>query len=215
MRGRVFLANYERAGVRITPARAGKRTKPLKPVSLFRDHPRACGEEGVFHIIHKALEGSPPRVRGRGRRHPRPPGSDRITPARAGKSCSPAHFSGSGRDHPRACGEEFSSQPVSWPTLGSPPRVRGRGGLACISAHSAGITPARAGKSERREVPPRGGRDHPRACGEEPDAVLDELGWQGSPPRVRGRDAWIILEHDPLRITPARAGKREHRPSVL
>ena len=71
----------------------------------------------------------------------------KITPAYAGKSGASAQSGLRAEDHPRVCGEESSSLDVASTSQGSPPRMRGRGGLIAGQVVDAGITPARAGKS--------------------------------------------------------------------
>ena len=50
----------------------------------------------------------------------------------------------------------------------------------------AGITPARAGKSHTLWGFRRRFLDHPRACGEKPEAESSQKVVKGSPPRMRG-----------------------------
>ena len=52
-------------GDRITPARAGKRIRPIFSIGDRKDHPRACGEKTGTTDLYTKLEGSPPRVRGK------------------------------------------------------------------------------------------------------------------------------------------------------
>ena len=150
----------------ITPARAGKSTPVRWQQRSNWDHPRACGEkfDELTHFSRK--QGSPPRVRGKGF-----PCSCRllqegITPARAGKSCTPSAVLVSGRDHPRACGEKSFSHSARRVGSGSPPRVRGKASERLTTANYDRITPARAGK--RYSLRPLNSAcwDHPRACGE-------------------------------------------------
>ena len=89
------------------------------------------------------------------------------------------------------------------------------------------ITPADAGKSPPRDQPdtlrwdhPRvcgesrtfapictRSRDHPRVCGEKSIAAARSTPSTGSPPRMRGKVHYAGLDYDPIRITPAYAGK--------
>lgn len=71
----------------------------------------------------------------------------RITPAYAGKSSHRPMHSTLPRDHPRVCGEKAVAVVSSSFTLGSPPRVRGKGDNGNVQIAQAGITPACAGKS--------------------------------------------------------------------
>ena len=52
-----------------------------------------------------------------------------------------------------------------------------------------------------------GGTDHPRACGENSQAVRHNLFGIGSPPRMRGKLDVTVGTPERLRITPAHAGK--------
>ena len=150
----------------ITPARAGKSPGLSRVQIEHRDHPRACGEKFSRSGLIEQLEGSPPRVRGKGRylqKWPRRPG---ITPARAGKRHRPRVGTFFARDHPRVCGEKDVSAFAVVVAAGSPPRVRGKV-IAHLSYPSfSGITPACAGKSLFEARLSKERRDHPRVCGE-------------------------------------------------
>ena len=68
------------------------------------------------------------------------------------------------------------------------------------------IIPARAGSSESRKQRRECGEDHPRACGEQPVALLESHHVSGSSPRVRGADLRVLGALVKRRIIPARAG---------
>ena len=70
-----------------------------------RDHPRACGENGIEQYREAMKAGSPPRVRGKHAVRGKQKGGGRITPARAGKTGGARVPDRQGADHPRACGE--------------------------------------------------------------------------------------------------------------
>ena len=111
MRGKESYADECDIKSRITPAYAGK-SSPHPGMRRCRwDHPRVCGEKLIAGKRRFAVQGSPPRMRGKAspRRisilrmwdHPRVCGEKplvvplemvlfRITPAYAGKSCSPS-----------------------------------------------------------------------------------------------------------------------------
>ena len=95
----------------------------------------------------------------------------------------------------------------SYEVQGSPPRVRGKERNESIFQHRRGITPARAGKSYRLTYNRACYRDHPRACGEKQKTGFLMRTFQGSPPRVRGKDCSYVHLTFPTGITPARAGK--------
>ena len=65
VRGKRTIANTGAAGIRITPARAGKTYKFIHHFNTFRDHPRACGENIDLPTFWVTRVGSPPRVRGK------------------------------------------------------------------------------------------------------------------------------------------------------
>ena len=153
-------------------------------------------------------EGSPPRVRGKGRcarQVDRRPG---ITPACAGKSLNPRTTMPLRRDHPRVCGEKASACVAGLRRGGSPPRVRGKAGRPVLGQNAPGITPACAGKRRvcHRFLHPA--RDHPRVCGEKQKGAWAEGAVMGSPPRVRGKGSAMRTTRAGTRITPACAGKR-------
>ena len=185
VRGRVSNKDAYDKGNRITPARAGKRPGLLGKGAAPWDHPRACGEERWQPFSACRLLGSPPRVRGRAETCCTWWNLPRITPARAGKSPQKSFGGTAARDHPRACGEERRIPCHCRCGSGSPPRVRGRANGTLRLSTTAGITPARAGKSFKLEDDFDLDQDHPRACGEEFEEEGD--GTKGSPPRVRGR----------------------------
>ena len=69
------------------------------------------------------------------------------------------------------------------------------------------ITPADAGKTAVDELYIQDGADHPRGCGENLSAALNQTALYGSPPRMRGKrqhPELALLFHG---ITPADAGK--------
>ena len=152
--------------VRITPAGAGKTYPRLPMQSVFRDHPRRCGENQSPTLRPRGFGGSPPQVRGKLQVRKFAHISLRITPAGAGKTPSALFVVLSAWDHPRRCGENVNSPVQRLFATGSPPQVRGK--------HSNGfgqdgwwrITPAGAGKTWGASDVSIVSRDHPRRCGE-------------------------------------------------
>ena len=69
------------------------------------------------------------------------------------------------------------------------------------------ITPACAGKTHPRALPVFRPSDHPRVCGENRCAQKKRYPRFGSPPRVRGKPLPLPPLSQPVRITPACAGK--------
>ena len=70
------------------------------------------------------------------------------------------------KDHPRGCGEKIAETQKSKREKGSPPRVRGEGFARICINKSKRITPAGAGRSNAYPFFLKGGKDHPRGCGE-------------------------------------------------
>ena len=70
----------------ITPACAGKTSARTTHRTLYRDHPRVCGENRQENKVLPCRAGSPLRVRGKPSRSAFTGCSPRITPACAGKT---------------------------------------------------------------------------------------------------------------------------------
>ena len=204
----------------ITPAGAGKTKRVCIRRVAIQDHPRGCGEN--FEAYSTAIQsgGSPPRMRGKlGYSFFNNIGK-RITPADAGKTCHKATLASASRDHPRGCGENTSRHVSGKPSLGSPPRMRGKRGNQGQWQPYKRITPADAGKTLclADECPRRG--DHPRGCGENSARHCQQRVRKGSPPRMRGKPLSASTHHRVYmdhprgcgeniyaeRMTPAQAG---------
>ena len=92
--------------------------------------------------------------------------------------------------------------------LGSPPPMRGKGGVKVLSATERRITPAYAGKSQQFPDRFRFLVDHPRLCGEKLPRIAAGKATPGSPPPMRGKVKIPVVVGYKNRITPAYAGKR-------
>ena len=187
MRGKDCRPHFRRCDPGITPAHAGKRVHPRCQRTEQGDHPRACGEKRGRTTHTAKSRGSPPRMRGKAdaMKWARP--QKRITPAHAGKSEYTADIGVGIEDHPRACGEKIVALISGGVTLGSPPRMRGKGCTHGASGRNRGITPAHAGKSCLESQSGQPLEDHPRACGEKLSAAPSFRRRPGSPPRMRGK----------------------------
>ena len=85
--------------------------------------------------------------------------------------------------------------------------MRGKVALKLLHKHGIWITPAHAGKRGLCTNDSPEHEDHPRTCGEKPKAE-GGLQWRkGSPPHMRGKGKPVSTSLNPLRITPAHAGK--------
>ena len=147
MRGKVHFCFGSPHCVGITPAHAGKSLRLHQVFRHCRDHPRACGEKIRTNEQRSRTRGSPPRMRGKVLLYSLVPPRMRITPAHAGKSTLGNGLPRVSGDHPRACGEKPPFSTPSGTTIGSPPRMRGKGGAVRTDHVGLGITPAHAGKS--------------------------------------------------------------------
>ena len=65
VRGKHAVLRPEFFEIRITPAGAGKTKYTILNVIVFKDHPRRCGENRLRETYPRAIEGSPPQVRGK------------------------------------------------------------------------------------------------------------------------------------------------------
>ena len=106
-------------------------------------------------------------------------------------------------------GEKVAAHSLKAHLLGSPPHRRGKGaGNGDLRLHD-GITPAWAGKSWERTLPPSEPKDHPRACGEKNKELEGVWLPMRSPPRGRGKVDCFRSCFVQKGITPAWAGKRK------
>ena len=85
--------------------------------------------------------------------------------------------------------------------------MRGKVPARPCSRWDCRITPAYAGKSGGICAGLFLAGDHPRVCGEKKVYASFIRCQSGSPPRMRGKDAKLVLLYYPPRITPAYAGK--------
>ena len=113
MRGKLTVSELCHCVLRITPAHAGKTQFNQLCRSRLSDHPRACGENYLFHLAQAAKAGSPPRMRGKPAQQKQIVQWGRITPAHAGKTGDINAFEQDVTDHPRACGENHYT-PGGW-----------------------------------------------------------------------------------------------------
>ena len=206
VRGKLTERTAKLSALRITPACAGKTGFLVVAAHGSKDHPRVCGEnQPQLNSSFQAL-GSPPRVRGKLDYELTDEETEGITPACAGKTTQPIRDVREKQDHPRVCGENIKLTTSGKSARGSPPRVRGKRWQNGVKSRHCRITPACAGKTQRRRGTKGCNRDHPRVCGENRGGRCGLCGLLGSPPRVRGKHfgngvfPWLILvlSLDPL-----------------
>ena len=150
VRGKAAFLPAANPSAGITPAYAGKRAASAREAYFIWDHPRVCGEKLYVFPSADSATGSPPRMRGKALAPAGLYGLTGITPAYAGKRDGFVVRFLVVRDHPRVCGEKQRTLAVQNEPQGSPPRVRGKVRVVVVLRHHFGITPACAGKSQRR-----------------------------------------------------------------
>ena len=65
--------------------------------------------------------------------------------------------------------------------------MRGKGFRVLLEGTTCGITPAYAGKRQRKRLQVCNRKDHPRLCGEKLGAFFQAQDYEGSPPPMRGK----------------------------
>ena len=213
VRGKRRPLPHRRRRGRLIPARAGKTSRPRRPPPSRPAHPRACGENSQHEAFMYPRLGSSPRVRGKHPRRPRTGRGRGLIPARAGKTTRRPRGRGCPWAHPHACGENLSRSSLTFVSWGSSPRVRGKPDVGVELAPIRGLIPARAGKTGGFGHGRAPAQAHPRACGENLLAFLEDLDELGSSPRVRGKRVAGCPELGGDRLIPARAGKTATRRS--
>ena len=130
----------------------------------------------------------------------------RFIPAHAGNRSRGAGRDGRGAVHPRACGEQMSCAASFSKKFGSSPRMRGT--VENVAGHvSLGrFIPAHAGNRKRLNGSSKSMAVHPRACGEQAEALPRGPCHAGSSPRMRGTVVAPLALHAVLRFIPAHAG---------
>ena len=106
-------------------------------------------------------------------------------------------------------GEKSPRRFLSRAAQGSPPRGRGKAGHGVEGGQHLGITPAWAGKRSSLDGKMFKIWDHPRVGGEKSISCWKRSMPVGSPPRGRGKVAYIGNKNGLDGITPAWAGKSQ------
>ena len=191
----------------LIPARAGKTRQRVNRVTFGWAHPRAGGENDLLRAIALTSFGSSPRGRGKLKFSPSLTPTQRLIPARAGKTVVSSVGCWAGWAHPRAGGENPWHARSVICAHGSSPRGRGKRAIARPRDGAPRLIPARAGKTCSRLRQGRSIRAHPRAGGENTSLVIRVLLATGSSPRGRGKPPNLPTHHLTYRLIPARAGK--------
>ena len=110
------------------------------------------------------------------------------------------------RDHPHACGDKSLQEWYDSTRAGSSPRVWGQVSGCIMSGAAVRIIPTRVGT----RLPPTCSnsltRDHPHACGDKVDALVDNADTLGSSPRVWGQGKRSDVVASARGIIPTRVG---------
>ena len=196
---------------RSTPASAGRTIHVLATSPRVWEHPRERGEDTPSQSKALHASGAPPRARGglRQRRHvTRGAGS---TPASAGRTSQSPPRRGAITEHPRERGEDGNQASFVEAADGAPPRARGGRYTSWRHPLASGSTPASAGRTPHLRARHSTHPEHPRERGEDFDNAAMSREEQGAPPRARGGRRSLLLDVEPLRSTPASAGRTRLR----
>ena len=131
----------------LIPARAGKTPAQPGRATWFAAHPRSRGENVMIWSHRLRASGSSPLARGKQHNRSIALTSQRLIPARAGKTRSAITASPQRRAHPRSRGENLRLHGCAQEIVGSSPLARGKLENVTILLPSPGLIPARAGKT--------------------------------------------------------------------
>ena len=194
--------------IRIIPTRVGTSDSTLDDLTIFKDHPHACGDKLQMNIYTDRNTGSSPRVWGQDWIQGKTERYERIIPTRVGTSDVDVFFNPFFRDHPHACGDKFVSLYTLKPLMGSSPRVWGQVTEDNYTYALTGIIPTRVGTSREFITRTETKKDHPHACGDKSFLISRAQYFPGSSPRVWGQVFYVFLRFFLCRIIPTRVGTR-------
>ena len=179
-----------------------------------KDHPRVCGEHQKGNTVKHEYTGSSPRMRGTPDDKHKVHVALGIIPAYAGNTKFVNAVLFSPRDHPRVCGEHSRSSKKPPMPQGSSPRMRGTQHSSRPESYAMRIIPAYAGNTLPLISAARGGRDHPRVCGEHLRLRGIKSINPGSSPRMRGTQHHRDRFEGVGGIIPAYAGNTPRLPTA-
>ena len=130
----------------------------------------------------------------------------RIIPTRVGTRISRCASSKMVKDHPHACGDKKLSHPCSSDAGGSSPRVWGQVARGEHQQVRYGIIPTRVGTRCAGMSKGAKEKDHPHACGDKTQKMIEKKYCEGSSPRVWGQALTTLLLYSGFRIIPTRVG---------
>ena len=176
MRGRPGGLSITRSRRGLIPASAGQTPPCLKVLPRRGAHPRECGADSLDAVNRAMGWGSSPRVRGRLSRVCRVVRCVGLIPASAGQTAVMSAKGCRRGAHPRECGADPPPARLLWRANGSSPRVRGRPIWYGYVAGAHGLIPASAGQTRGPSAPSVRKWAHPRECGADCRAVVDQPG---------------------------------------
>ena len=187
MRGKLLAIELPTDRTGLIPAHAGKTLIRGEYLPNGGAHPRACGENVSMVCVFGFVVGSSPRMRGKPELSAQVMHLCRLIPAHAGKTLRRAGWGILRGAHPRACGENPQLDQLPEGFEGSSPRMRGKPHSRSGLSRPSRLIPAHAGKTTRLDLEPTTARAHPRACGENMEALRPLAEGAGSSPRMRGK----------------------------
>ena len=189
------------------PAHAGKTGGVSSTGGVWREHPRARGENAKRQSPTLRHRGTSPRTRGKPAAEQAVIDAERNIPAHAGKTVLRAIPSSEAAEHPRARGENWRGRCGRPGVGGTSPRTRGKREDFLVAVKEGGNIPAHAGKTMAtvRRVWPA--REHPRARGENAIIQYALCTSLGTSPRTRGKRVFQGEKRGFGRNIPAHAGK--------
>ena len=162
-------------------------------------------------MIDEAWAGSSPLTRGKHAGRHAVDARQRLIPAHAGKTKSPAPKTLTPTAHPRSRGENSTFILAVWDNVGSSPLTRGKLTNAATESTRSRLIPAHAGKTNMAGITGQGTTAHPRSRGENAMDPLASVHPYGSSPLTRGKYRLEIGCHTLFRLIPAHAGKTRRR----
>ena len=191
----------------LIPAHAGKTPSVTCDRPGTKAHPRSRGENRAFDVLGVGRMGSSPLTRGKLHRRASRPVNERLIPAHAGKTLTPAGVFVIQGAHPRSRGENWVEGEAELGFTGSSPLTRGKQWEHNGHTFQVWLIPAHAGKTcpTRGDTAPT--RAHPRSRGENMPHSRRYSSHAGSSPLTRGKQGRRGRGPHPLGLIPAHAGK--------
>ncbi len=206
LRGTEYVYAYVCILCRFIPAPAGN-GRPCR--SWWREravYPRACGERRRKSVSVGSAAGLSPRLRGTGLVCSAGIRLSRFIPAPAGNGPKSARPTSKPAVYPRACGERWLIETSVLANTGLSPRLRGTACSRSAACRTRRFIPAPAGNGWQRHAGRCVRPVYPRACGERAPNIVEGGALIGLSPRLRGTDAFVIVEKPGARFIPAPAG---------